>query len=213
MLYPPAYANPNPGPPVPPAFAEVVQALREATGTSQLVYMIAARQLCLTVCGAEEQASALRTAGHAYDARQLFARELDDQLTSYVLLRQLPEAAARACVQAAAAAAPAEGPARAGMAARLVAELRKATESDPEALARLQAGLAELPLYQLRAARPQVFTNLEQQFEHCSPYAASLMKTLKTSMGMLLAASFNAASMAPPPTVELPSQEAPPETA
>jgi hypothetical protein len=203
MLYPPAYATPNPGQPVPPAFNEVTQALRELTGGNNFTYMVAARQLCLAVCGAEEIASGLRARGQAFDVKAVFHQELQNQILTFVLLRVLPDAVIKACLQNLQAA-PADANAPTSAAGRLAAELERAAGDSEEMALKVQAGLVEQTLFRLTSQRPEVLVNLEQQYEQCSPYAATLIKTLKSSMGMMMTVAASSAIMAPSPSTATP---------
>lgn len=201
MFYQSPFASPVAAPVAPPAFNEVTQALRQATAGNSFIYMAETKKLCLAVCGAEEVASALKGRGQAFEAKKIFHQELQNQILGFALMRVLPEATVKDCIQSANAAAQAGADATISNAARLTRELEAAAGESEETVKAVQEALLEQPLFRMASQSPEVFANLEQQYEACSPYAASLMKTLKTSMGMLVTAAANAV-MAGTPAAE-----------
>lgn len=212
MFYQSPFASPTAAPAAPPAFNEVTQALRQVTAGNSFLYMAETKKLCLAVCGAEEVASAMKARNQSFDAKKLFHQELQNQILAFALLRVLPEAVVKTCMQAANAAAQADSDSALSPAARLTRELEAAAGESEDTVKAVQEALLEQPLFRMASQMPEVFTNLEVQYEACSPYAGQLMKTLKSSMGMLVTAAANAAAAGPAvPSAapEAPADEAP----
>lgn len=197
MFYQSPFASPSAAPAVPPAFNEVTQALRQVTAGNSFLYMVETKKLCLAVCGAEEVASALKSRNQAFDPKKIFHQELQNQILSFALLRVLPEAVVKTCIQAANAAAQADSDSAVSGSARLARELEAAAGESEDTVKAVQESLVEQPLFRMASQMPEVFANLEVQYEACSPYAAQLMKTLKSSMGLLVSAAANAAASLP----------------
>lgn len=197
MFYQSPFASPTAAPAAPPAFNEVTQALRQVTAGNSFVYMAETKKLCLAVCGAEEAASAMKARNQSFDVKKLFHQELQNQILAFALLRVLPEAVVKTCMQAASAAAQTDSDGSVSAAARLTRELETAAGESEETVKAVQEALMEQPLFRLASQSPEVFANLEVQYEACSPYAGQLMKTLKSSMGMLVTAAANAAAAGP----------------
>lgn len=213
MFYQSPFASPAASPAVPPAFNEVTQALKQATAGNSFQYMAETKKLCLAVCAAEEMASTLRSRSQNFDPRKLFHQELQNQILAFALMRVLPENVVKTSMQAANAAAQAD-PGSMSAAGRLARELEQAAGEKQETVEAVQEALMAQPLFRVASQMPEVWANLEQQYEQCAPYAANLMGTLKSSMGMLVNAAANAAATAPvPPAATTESAPAPPAAA
>ena len=210
MFYQSPFASPTSVPAAPPAFNEVTQALRQATAGNSFLYMAETKKLCLAVCGAEELASALKARNQSFDAKKLFHQELQNQILAFALLRVLPDAVVKTCMQAASAAAQTDPEATSSGASRLTRELEAAAGESEETVKAVQEALMDQPLFRIASQNPEVFANLEVQYETCSPYAGQLMKTLKSSMGLLVTAAANAAAALPTTAAET-AQAAEPE--
>jgi hypothetical protein len=168
--------------------------------------MAETKKLCLAVCGAEEVASAMRSRGQSFEVNKLFHQELQNQILAFALMRVLPDHVVKTSMQAAGAAAQADSSGTVSAAGRLARELEQAAGENEETVKAVQEALLAQPLFRLASQQPQVFANLEQQYEKCAAYAATLMGTLKSSMGMLVNAAANAAAAGP--GVEAAAQEA-----
>lgn len=198
MFYQSPFASPVSAPAVPPAFNDVTHALRQATVSNGFQYMVETKKLCLAICAAEVLASDMRAAGQSFDPKKLFHQELQNQILAYALMRVLPEDVVKTCAQAAQLAAQAGQGGLMSSAGRVARELEAAAGESKETVEAVQEELVAQPLFRLAGQNPEVFAKLEETYEQCAPYAASLLGTLKTSMGMLLTAAANAANTTPP---------------
>lgn len=194
MFYQSPFASQMPAPAVPPAFSEVTQALRIATGTNGFQYLVESKKLCLAVCAAEGMASNLRSQGKSFEPKRVFHQELQNQILAFALMRVLPDDVVKACVEEANETMQAAKDAPAMSAAGyLTRGLENAAGESQEVVQEVQEALVAQPLFRIASQNPELFKKLEESYEFCAPYAAQLLGGLKSSMAMLLTAANNAA--------------------